>query len=505
MLTYETIRSVYRTCRGVVLPLLLLCSSSISLAQGRIQAPVAREKFTRLTSYDTLQAYLRVLSGLPGIRVERIARTAQGRDVCCAFLSRSPRFGEDTTKLRVLLFAQQHGDEPSGKEALTLLLASAANHELDEILSRIDLLVVPQMNPDGAELRQRRISGGLDLNRDHLLLSSPETRGLHDLFAAWWPEVTLDVHEYGPFSRAWSDSGILKAADVQLGMLTNLNSAESLRKFEREVVFPRIHSSMRDSGYLFHEYLVGSPEDYIRFSTTEPNDGRQSFGILNTLSFIQEGRGGQTLEDRLERRSRSQRAAIEALLSFCSAHAVEIQALVRGARESLCHMAGMQAVLCMDHFAGGTTLQIPVISTPSGRDTVWLVHPLRDRVSSLWSREIPSAYVIPREFDELREILERHHVTGESVKVPRKENVSVYVIEGVQPDTLEDEWHPKPTLRSVTRTQELKAGDFVVRTDQRHSLFLAILLEPESMWGIVKYPAFNSLMQSKEYPILRIP
>ena len=499
------IASGNRNCKRTLLPLLLFCTGFVCTAQVHVQAPVALHGFTRLTSYDTLQAYLHSLDGLPGIKVARIARTAQGRDVCCVFLSRTARFGEDTTKLRVMLFAQQHGDEPSGKEALTLLLASAANHDLDKILSRIDLLVIPQMNPDGAELRQRRTPGGLDLNRDHLLLSSPETRGLHDLFAAWWPEVTMDIHEYGPFSRAWSDSGIVKAADVQLGMLTNLNSAESLRKFEREVVFPRILSAMSDSNYLFHEYLVGSPQDYIRFSTTEPNDGRQSFGILNTLSFIQEGRGGQTLEDRLERRSRSQRASIEALLSFCSLHADEIQALVRGARESLCRAAGRQAILCMDHFPGGTSLRIPVVRVPSGRDSIWLVHPLRDRVSALCSREVPSAYVIPRELDAIREILERHHVLGEVVKAPRRENVSVYLIEGVQPDTLEDEWHPKPALRGVTRTQELRPGDFVVRTNQRHSLFLSIFLEPESMWGIVKYPAFSFLMQSKEYPIMRIP
>jgi hypothetical protein len=51
----------------------------------------------------------------------------------------------------------------------------------------------------------------------------------------------------------------------------------------------------------------------------------------------------------------------------------------------------------------------------------------------------------------------------------------------------------------------LRPGDIIVRTDQTRSLFLAVLLEPESMWGLVKYNGFSSLLQGKEYPILRIP
>ena len=45
----------------------------------------------------------------------------------------------------------------------------------------------------------------------------------------------------------------------------------------------------------------------------------------------------------------------------------------------------------------------------------------------------------------------------------------------------------------------------IVRTDQTRALFLAVLLEPESMWGLVKYDGFSSLLEGKEYPILRLP
>jgi len=495
-------RCVIRTTGlGAVLLLLALPL----FPQRRYQSPVEASGFTRLTSCDTLQAFLDTLDGRGRCTVRPCAQTSRGRKVTSVLVTSSPRFGEDTLKLRVLLFAQQHGDEPSGKEALTLLLARFAAFELDSLLSRIDVIVVPQMNPDGAELRQRRTADDIDLNRTHLLLSSPETRGLHDLFDAWWPEVTMDIHEYEAYSRAWSDSGFVKSGDVQLGMLTNLNSSRALRSYERDSVFPFIAAAMQKSGYSFHEYIVGSPGGYIRYSTTEPNDGRQSFGILNTLSFIQEGRGGREPEENLERRSRSQYASIEALLEYCAGHAAEIRSLVARERRALAASRGLPVVLCMDHVPGGREMNIPVRRVPSETDTLWHVHPLRDRVKQLSTRPLPAAYIVPGELAGVKEILDRNHVQMEIVSTPRSVEAVADMIERVEPDTLEDEWHPRPSLRYKKVVRVLNPGDMVVRTDQPRSLFLAVLLEPESMWGLVKYPGFGFLLQGKEYPVFRIP
>ncbi len=484
---------------------LLLLLALPGFPQQRVQSPVEGSGFTRLTSCDTLQAFLETLDGRGRCTVRRLAHTSRGRSVSYVLVTSSSRFGEDTSKLRVMLFAQQHGDEPSGKEALTLLLARFAGFELDRLLSRIDLIIVPQMNPDGAELRQRRTADDIDLNRTHLLLTSPETRGLHDLFDTWWPEVTMDIHEYGAYSRAWSDSGFVKSGDVQLGMLTNLNSSGALRSYERDSVFPFISAAMQKSGYSFHEYIVGSPSEYIRYSTTEPNDGRQSFGMLNTLSFIQEGRGGREPGEGLERRARSQSVSIEALLAFCAGHSAEIRSLIARERQALAACRGLPVVLCMDHFPAGREMIIPVRRVSSGTDTLWQVHPLHDRVKPLSTRPLPAAYIIPGELAGIKEILDRNHVQMEIISAPRRVEAVVWMIERVQPDTLEDEWHPRPSLRPEKVARVLHPGDMIVRTDQTRSLFLAVLLEPESMWGLVKYPGFGFLLKGTEYPILRIP
>ena len=288
-------------------------------------------------------------------------------------------------------------------------------------------------------------------------------------------------------------------------MLTNLNCPLGLRVFEQKVVFPYIARAMQRQGYLFHEYIVGSPGEGIRYSTTEPNDGRLSFGILGTLSFIQEGRGGRTPEEGLERRSRSQLASIEDLLSLCATRAEEIKVLVGRERRGLYAAAGSNVVLCMDHFSGPGSMFIPVRRVPSERDTIWQVTPLHDVVKPLVSRRLPSAYVIPSEYGDIRALLERHHVRYEPVRVQHTSVAEVYLVDSVRDDTLESEWHPMPALRVEKRTVTIRQGDLVVPTNQMHSFFLGILLEPESMWGLVKYPGFRSLLASKQYPIVRIP
>ena len=64
-----------------------------------------------------------------------------------------------------------HGDEPSATPALldladTLLASDAPEHRA--ILEGLTLLMVPMLNPDGAERYARRNAQAIDINRDAL-------------------------------------------------------------------------------------------------------------------------------------------------------------------------------------------------------------------------------------------------------------------------------------------------------------------------------------------------
>lgn len=489
--------------RAALVPLLML-SSAAPAGQPDLVSPVERSGFTRTTAYDSLQAFLQTLDGLPRFRVEEIGRTVQGRALNVVRISSSPVFGSDPGRLRILLFGQQHGDEPTGKEALTMLLSRIAAGEMEKILEHCDLLIVPQMNPDGAELGQRRTADSIDLNRNHALLTTPNTRALHDLFYRWMPHVSMDIHQYGAYSSSWSDSGFIKAGDVQLGMLTNANTPPAVRALQHGRIFPFIAEQMRRKGYRFHEYIVGSPSDRVRHSTTEINDGRQGLGILGTVAFIQEGIKWMTAEEGLERCVRSQLASVEALLRFCAENADEVRGVVENERRRLSAMAGSRVGVRMEHRSSGAELGVPVRFLTPIRDSIWQVHPYHDEVHLLTATTMPSGYLVRREDSALVSLLHRHHIATETVSEERVAKVTSCVIDSVGWQVLEEDSLPRAFVTWMDGEAQLRPGDAVVSTAQLQSLLITILLEPESMWGLTKYEQFASLLNQKRYPVLRL-
>ncbi len=484
--------------------LILALGSGIAVCQQRIVAPIERSGYEHATSYDSLQAFLNTLGATKGIQVERVAVSPHGRKISAVKISADSAFGTNPSKLRMLIFAQQHGDEPSGKEALTLLIAKFASGQNSRWTENMDILIVPQMNPDGAELHQRRTSDSIDLNRNHVLLTSPETKGLHNLFNRWMPEVTVDIHEYTS-GKEWYDSGMVKTGDVQLGMLTHPSTPDRIRQLQHQNIFPFVAARMEQKGYRFQEYIVGSPDTRIRHSTTEINDGRESFGILNSLSFIQEGRKWYGLDDTLRRRAGAQLTSVEALIDYCSMYAGEIRALVSSERLNLPKLAGTNVVLRLEHVSSVAQMKIPVFNLRLNKDTVWSVTPYHSVVQPHLSVKIPSAYIVPKQLTAVLDLLRRHHITMEKITSRHSIHTEVFTIDSVGTEYVEEDPKPQPFGHWKKATSMLHEGDMIVRTGQLQSVLITIILEPESVWGLMGYSVFESLLKKTgAYSIVRV-
>jgi murein tripeptide amidase MpaA len=109
--------------RSVMLLLNILFIPDTSLSAQELQTPLQKSDYTRITSYEDLSVYLTQLDAASELlTVEVAGKSVQGRNLYAMKFS-SSGFGKDPSKIRVLFFAQQHGNEPSGKEG-ALLLAS---------------------------------------------------------------------------------------------------------------------------------------------------------------------------------------------------------------------------------------------------------------------------------------------------------------------------------------------------------------------------------------------
>jgi hypothetical protein len=136
-----------------------------------------------------LQNYLESLKQL-GLKVEEVGRSNANREINQIEFGRGP--------LRVFMWSQMHGDEPTATSALVDMFAFLQKNRTLEWVRQIEenltIRAVPMLNPDGAELYQRRNLQNIDINRDARNLVTPEARLLKKLRDDWSPHVGFNLH-----------------------------------------------------------------------------------------------------------------------------------------------------------------------------------------------------------------------------------------------------------------------------------------------------------------------
>lgn len=505
--------------RALLVTLLSFFSFSLN-AQLSVIPPV-KNKFQTLTSYPEISTYIRDLDSRSNLlTTEAIGQSVQGRDLYALKYSRAV-FGGDISRLKVLIFAQQHGNEQSGKEAALLLAEWLLRPENQYLFDRIDLALIPQVNPDGAAVNRRRNANDVDLNRNHLILTEPEIMALHRFFDRYRFEITLDVHEYDPNGDAWKKFGYRKNSEVTLGTLTNINIVPAIRELAGKGYLPFFLDYTHKQGFSSFEYCPGGPpgEAYLRRSTFDVNDGRQSMGIEHTFSFIQEGMNGvDDSTENLQRRAEVQFAGMRALILYSYDHAGEIRQLINRERKKLLRPAkGEKVSIQSEHITDGTIVRLPLFSYATGRDTLVEVKDYRPVVKSLYDVEKPYGYMIPKDCTILADWVTRHGFKTEHPTVSLFRSVRQYLVMAIDSMDFEGDIVVNPTvkLQEINELPEKEKATIQTLLKDEGYLFLPVsqpkgnliilALEPKSELGLVTYPAFAHLLKvGKPFPVLRV-
>lgn len=220
-------------------------------------------------------------------------------------------------KPTVLLIGQQHGDEPAGGEALLVMARELSQGLLEPLLDRINVVVVPRANPDGAEAGTRATANGTDMNRDHLLLNTPEAQALARLTRDYRPIAVLDAHEYTVAGRFLEKFGAIQKYDALLQYATTANVPEFLTKAAREWYHQPMAAALQGQGLTSEWYYTTStdPQDRrVSMGGTQPDTGRNVNGLKNAVSLLVETRGVGIGRLDIQRRVHAQVTALSSAL-----------------------------------------------------------------------------------------------------------------------------------------------------------------------------------------------
>ncbi|WP_396634488.1 M14 metallopeptidase family protein [Maribacter sp. R86514] len=147
---------------------------------------------------NDIQPLIDKFSANAKFKVNTVGKSIGGKDLSLISIG--------TGETNVFLWSQMHGNEPTATQAIFDILnffeSADFKAEKDAILTNLTVHFLPMLNPDGAELYQRRNLLGIDINRDALRLQSPESQTLKRVRDSLNADFGFNLHDQSTYYNA---------------------------------------------------------------------------------------------------------------------------------------------------------------------------------------------------------------------------------------------------------------------------------------------------------------
>lgn len=489
-------------------PVLLVSALGWALAGAAdlpAATPIERLHYQRISHAAEISADLDALvAASPLAHKEVLGMSVQQRPLEALLLStaRPP-----ARHPRVMLVGSQHGAaEPAGGEAMLRLARQLLSGDLRAVLNDIDVVLVPDANPDGRDHGHRSNGAKVNLNTDFVKLSQPESQALVAALERYQPMAVLDVHESAVLKRqTLAREGYLTDFDAQFEAANHPAIPAVLRDLGQQTLLPALIASVREGGLPAQRYIgeITSIHQGISNGGLTLRNFRNLAGMGGAASFLVETKldsrddpwpTWRNIEVRVGRSLMCQRAFLELMHRQRQA----IQDAVTAARVAAQKEAlTLRAVYALDH-------EHPVVDITLRRIADHQLETLHfadhRRVVSSDAIAMPATYVIRAPSDALRAALERHGIHYE--RQSQGFEVPVVAERFAPPE------HPNGRAQLLSATDKFITtvpGALLIDLVQSRGRLVPLLLDPRSTSSLFRLPEFAAqVVAGEEFGVYRV-
>lgn len=495
-------------------------------AGGVLPTPLEESNYSRASHSAEVSQYLAALvAAYPQARVDTTGYSVLGRPLEALVLSDTPdRAASANERLTVEIVGSQHGMEGAGAESLLFIARELLAGDLRHVLADIDVVLIPNSNPDGFEINQRVNANGVNLNTDFVALTQPESVALVKALDRYEPEVVLDVHESAILKRkSLALEGYLTNFMAQFEIANNPNINRNLRDFTlNEVLTPWI-ARVDAAGFNAHRYFgeIRSSRQPVTNGGLSLQNFRNRTGIEGRLSFLMETRldpkdGDYPTFHNLGARVARQRISIERFLQVVHERRDQILAALVDARQ-----LRRREPLALD-----VRYVADKADPPVAIDLRRINDGELERIQFVDSRTVesrsflqqPAGYLVRAHQAEVAKLLDRQGIRYDRITVQRSLRGIAFDIDRPQvkfqvaAEAIPTAAASAATLHSLDRVHERTAriqarpGDLWIDLDQPRGRFAALIFEPRSLSSLFRSSAYEHLVGHGEgLPVVRIP
>ena len=522
--------AVRTAIQHVVLLALLVAGPLSGQAFNDLLTRAERTEFRETSSYaEVMELSERVADLSPDIHMTSFGYTNEGRSLPLLVIGApdaSPAAVRATGKTRVYLQGNIHAGEVCGKEALLMLLRRFASGDYPMWTDELVLLIAPIYNADGNErvslnnrprqhgpiggMGQRPNAQGLDLNRDHTKLDSPEARSLVAMLNAYDPHVGVDLH---------TTNGTRHAYHLTYSPPLHPNTPAAIDDLLRDRWLPELTRRIKEKhgwDYYYYGNSGGRGGGAAAWRTFDhrPRFNNNYIGLRNRVAILSEAYAYATFEDRV----RGTLWFVEEVLDYAEQNAAEIRDIVEAADRLPVVGRRLATRAALQRSEQEVTILMGEVEEqrhPNTGRTILLrrdvVNPTRmyeyGTFTATESAVAPEAYYVLPDAEAAIERLEAHGVTVVRYATARDLPVDRFRIDSTTVAGREFQGRTERTIYGewVAAIETLPAGTAYVSVNQPLGRLAFTLLEPRSDDGFVAWAILDPQIEQGRFPVFRVP